>query len=155
MIGKKLTSVGIFACVYATVYLVGSAIFGAVTVHVGDYQLLRFLLFSAISALLSLILFTVLRICDRTLLMEYRTAVRERTSFLLTHKGFRVELLVALIVFALVALFLAFTSKQLIPRPDIPNTTMALYILLIGYPVFVLLDLCSWAMVCTVFRGKH
>lgn len=154
MIGKPLSGAAIFGALYAFVYVVGSAIFGVVTEHVGDYQLLRFLLFTAIAAALAWLLFTGIRLYSKPLYHEYRHCRTECKSFVLRHRGMVAELLVPLIIFVLIAFFLAMTSKQLIPRPDIPNTTMATFLLCLGYPVFLLLDLGSWAIVASLFAQR-
>lgn len=154
MIGKQLTGVGIFGALYAFVYVIGSAIFGVVTKHVGDYQLLRFSLFTAISAVLAWLIYTLLRLHNRALYREYRQHQQSGSSFLLRHRGIAAELIVPLIIFVLISFFLAMTSKQLIPRPDIPNTTMATYLLCLGYPIFLLLDLGSWGVVTSLFSHR-
>ena len=154
MIGKQLTGAGIFGALYAFVYVLGSAIFGVATEHVGDHQLLRFSLFTAISALLAWLIYTLLRLHNRALYKEYRQHRKTGSSFLLRHRGIAAELIVPLVIFALISVFLAMTSKQLIPRPDIPNATMATYLLCLGYPIFLLLDLGSWAVVISLFAHR-
>ena len=154
MIGKKLKSIGAFACLYTAVYMFGSAIFGAVTEFVRDYQLLRLILFSAIAALIGWIYFSLARGFDRSLLCEYRQAKRDDKNFLLAYRGFRTEIILVLIVMILVALFLAMTKKQLVPGPGISNATLAVYVLAVGYPVYLALDLASWAVACAVYRQK-
>ncbi len=154
MIGKQLTGAGIFGALYAFVYFVGSAIFGVVTKHVGDYQLLRFLLFTAISALIAWFVYTAIRLHSAPLYREYRQCKQAGNSFLFKHRGLVAELLIPLILFTLVALFLAMTSKQLIPRPNVPNTVMATYVVAVGYPAFLLLDLLSWAAVISLFDQR-
>ena len=155
MIGKKLKSIGAFACLYTAVYMFGSAIFGAVTQFVGDYQLLRLILFSAVAALVGWIYFTLLRCHDRLLLYEYRIAQQNGKRFLVSYKGFRTEIVLVLIVLMLVALFLAMTQKQLVPGDRLPNATLAVYVLAIGYPVYLALDLTSWAVACAMYRQKN
>lgn len=155
MIGKKLKSLGAFACLYTAVYMFGSAIFGAVTDFVRDYQLLRLILFSAIAALIGWIYFTLMRGFDRTLLQEYRRAKQDSKKFLFAYKGFRTEITLVLIVMILVALFLAMTQKQLVPGPRISNATLAIYVLAVGYPVYLALDLASWAVACAMYRQKN
>ena len=154
MIGKKLKSIGAFACLYTAVYMFGSAIFGAVTQFVRDYQLLRLILFSAVAALIGWIYFTLLRCHDRLLLHEYRLTQKDGKKFLLTHKGFRTEIVLVLIVFALVAFFLAMTKKQLVPGDRLTNTTLAIYVLAVGYPAYLALNLASWAVACAALRRK-
>ena len=154
MIGKKLKSIGAFACLYTAVYMFGSAIFGAVTEFVRDYQLLRLILFSAVAALIGWIYFTLARSLDRSLLCEYRQAKRDDKKFLLAYRGFRTEIILVLIVMILVALFLAMTKKQLVPGPRISNATLAVYVLAVGYPAYLGLNLASWATVCAMFRRK-
>jgi hypothetical protein len=70
------------------------------------------------------------------------------------YKGFRTEIILVLIVMILVALFLAMTKKQLVPGPGISNATLAVYVLAVGYPVYLALDLASWAVACAVLRRK-
>ena len=154
MIGKQLAGVGIFGAIYAFVYFVGSAIFGVVTEHVGDYQLLRFLLFTAIAAVIAWLTYTLLRLHNPALYREYREYKKRGNHFWLHHRGLAAELIVPLIIFALISVFLAMTSKQLIPRPNIPNATMAAYLLCLGYPIFLLLDLGSWAVVTSLFAQR-
>ena len=155
MIGKKLTALGAFGCLYATVYLIGSAIFGAVTEHVADYHLLRFCLFTAIAALIAFVGFTLLRVFDRSLYREYRSCGAARRSFLRTHPGIRTEIAVTLITLCVVALMLALTDKQIVPRPSlITNRVIAAALIVIGFPVYLLLDLCSWRIVCATFDKR-
>ena len=154
MLTKKLASVGAFACIYAFVYMAGSAIFGVVTTHVGDYQLLRLVLFSAVASVIAFIYFTLSRVFDRPLLYEYRRIRQSGKPFLMAHKGFRAELIVTLVVFLVVGFFLAMTDKQLIHGPGASNLTLACYAVFVGFPVFVLLDLASWAIVCAAYRRK-
>ena len=154
MIGKKLKSLGAFACLYTAVYMFGSAIFGAVTDFVRDYQLLRLILFSAIAALIGWIYFTLARGLDRSLLCEYRQAKQDDKKFLLAYRGFRTEITLVLIVMILVALFLAMTQKQLVPGPRISNATLAIYVLAVGYPAYLALDLTSWAVACAMYRQR-
>ncbi len=155
MLGKKFACIGYFGCIYAFVYFVGSAIFGAVTEHVGDYQLLRLVLFTAIAVLITWLGFTLLRLHDRRLMAEYRSCHASHQPFLRQHKGFAAELLVALIALSVIAVFLAFTEKQIITTgASLTNRQLAIALVPIGFPLFLLLDLASWGIVCSVFRAK-
>lgn len=155
MLGKKFASVGYFGCIYAFVYVVGSAIFGAVTPHVADYQLLRLVLFTAIAALIAFGMVTLMRMFDRALRREYLAGQNTYGSFLRSHRGFRVELGVVLFTMIILALALAFTEKQIVPaHASLPNWQLSIALLVIGYPCFILLDLASWAIACRTFGTK-
>ena len=154
MIKRKLAMAGRFACLYVAVFILGSAIFGVITEHVGDYQLLRLIIMSAVAAGIMAIGVTVFRARNRHLLLQYRAAIqngRRHTVFL---GEFFAEFAVTLILLVIAALFLLLSGKQLLKVDGIANLTLATYLVPIGIGTFTVLDLFSWAIAIAFFKAK-
>ena len=156
MIKRKLAMAGRFACLYTAVLILGSAIFGIITKHVGDYQLPRLIIMSSIAALIMTIGVTFFRARNRSLLARYREASHRGHgfTFIFTSGEFVCELLVTVAVLCLAGLLLAFSGEQLLRDIDVANTTLASWVAVIGSGAFLVLDLISWAIVCAFFRAK-
>ena len=153
MIRRKIAMAGRFACLYVAVFILGSAIFGVVTEHVGDYQLLRLIIMSAVAALIMAIGVTFFRIRNRRLLQQFRDAAangRHAVFF----REFLAEFAVTLVLLTGAALLLLLSGKQLLKTDGIENLTLATYIIPAGIGTFTALDLISWAITCAFFRAK-
>ena len=153
MIKRKLAMAGRFACLYAAVFVLGSAIFGVVTEHVGDYQLLRLIIMSAVAAGIMAIGVTFFRARNPRLKKQYRAAIQSgrHTAFL---GEFFAELAVTLVLLIAAALLLMLSGKQLLKVDGIANLTLATYLVPIGIGTFTVLDLFSWAIAIAFFKAK-
>ena len=157
MIKRKLGMVGRFACLYVAVFILGSAIFGVLTEHVGDYQLLRLIIMSAVAALIMTAGVTVFRIHSPRLKRAFREAATKghgSGTVIFKSGEFFSELLVTIVTLLLAATLLLFSEKQLLKSDAITNTTLATYIVLAGTLSFLLLDAISWAITAVFLRKQ-
>lgn len=157
MIKRKLSMVGRFACLYVAVFILGSAIFGVLTEHVGDYQLLRLIIMSAVAALIMTAGVTVFRIRSPRLKRAFREAATKghgSGTVIFKSGEFFSELLVTVATLLLAAVLLLFSGKQLLKSDAITNTTLATYVVLAGTISFLLLDGISWAITVAFLRKQ-
>jgi hypothetical protein len=157
MIKRKLAMAGRFACLCAAVFIVGSAIFGVITERVGEFQLLRLIIMSSISALIMTVGVTVSRAGNRRLFTNYREAAKRGhgTSFLFTSGELLCELLVTAILLAALAAAMLLSNKQLFLNDGVDNTRLAMYIVLGGMAGFIIFDTISWMIACATYREKN